>query len=1527
MSAVIDETTHGAEPGPRSRTGPFQAPRADRSRPSRVLEATVWIALALLVAGGVFLNDWGKIALDWYPQLYLAPGRTFVRALFAWRAEPFLGHPNIHVGLAPTAALIFFIKTFGLPLWVTLRIWRLVVLLIAGWGAVRLFRHLTGDRSALLGSVAVALVYVANPYVAVSGASLPTFLPYALLPWLLLSFHQALMQPNSWRWSAAFALVFFLMGGVNAGVVPLLLLLGTLGMVVYAKVAERIPLRRSFPVTARCLLLAGLVSLYWIVPSFLAQGSGSSIAFTSEPPQAVAATSSYSESLRLLGFWLAYGFQTNQLTYFSNALVVLASFALPLVAFLGGLLSRSVVRILGAILLAIGVPAMVGSFPPWSPTPFGRALNFGFFHIPGAIAFRTTNKSGAIAVLGLAMLIGLGARALMARRLGARIVLGGIALLVVAFSVYPAWTGSLYPSAWKLPDYWKQAAADVNAGSSDGRVLIAPGDFNPSYRWGYRGVEDLNEALLTRSSIVRPVLVYGSPYGANYLAALDVPLNAGAAPPGLVRTMSRYLGVSDVLLRNDTVWEDSGTARPSVLSTELRASGLTPVKAYGFPGENVVPTLIFDRALSPLAKDIKLSPLQLFSVPNPRPVVRAESTAGTLVIDGDSFALMPLQSLGMLEGSPSFRLLGSMSPAAFEQALREGGRVVLSDSNRRERWNFQRTDFDHGPLLGPQEATRKGDDESYALHWNDPDKQTVAVLEGARSVEASQIGSVFRDVASGDPIFAFDGDVNTAWVAGDAGTARSQWIQIDFDRPRTISRLTFRPITGSPLQVGSVRASLGSRSFEVNLPDRPVTTVRFPPTRASSLRIEITSTLGVGDTPVGFWDVDVPGVRVTKVARLPRTLSNLFSRFGGVGKSLLSNVPLDIVLTRRFGDPSNPWDDAERQLTRAFELPQPRSFTFIARARPGPELPEAVFDAMTGADPEVVATSSSRLTPSPFTRAAQAFDGDPYTAWLPGERRAWIDVRFPQRTLDHIVVSQGAPNKPTTDFAVRATLSLDGEPLQATLGPGRTRIDFPPRTAHELRLEIRKVAGVGGELRVNEIEIPGVRMPASARSTLLTGCVDLFSLDGQSVRARLRDSTTLQELAAGEPITFEPCDGQRIALGAGVHRLQASPGWLVDLLDLSAGSPLSRLPESMPIDGRISLRTPATLSLSGRIRAADSLSEAVVDHLVGAPPDIEATSSSRPFDLFQFRAARVLDGRLQSGWEPASGGEGESLDLRFPRRRLDHITIHQRPTGLDPARYASAIDLALNDRPPLQIRLDPRDTMIKFRPRPIDHIRITITRVAGSNGTLRISEVRIPGVRVAATRRSTPLTGCADLFDVDGHTLKARLAGTLGNLIRRDTLGFSSCEGQPLQLTSGVHTFNLLPGWTSETTRTSWDRPASSPGPRVDVVLATPSSLTLRAAPAAGPYYLVLGQAFDDRWKATIDGRPLGRPLVIDGYSVGWRVNEPGGHTFRVEYGPQRWARASQVISLAGLVLAVALLARGRRRLSMAVGDGSGRPA
>jgi arabinofuranan 3-O-arabinosyltransferase len=1109
--------------------------------PTRTVAVAGWVLLAEVV----LLSSFGSFVVDTKPELYLAPWRSAAAYLSAWQANPQLGFPSFNVGLAPVAAAVGLIQAVGIPPELSVRVLRLLLFAVGSLGAARLYRALRPSTEPLaplapLGPLVAGIVFVANPYVVVAGATQAILLPWALLPWQLLCLVRALRVPDGagrwarWRWPAGFALAFAATSGMNAGVVPLFQLVAVPVVVAVVRPGSW---RRTAAVVARCVALVVAVSLYWIIPSVLALGAGATVVDNSETPQGISGPSSAAEVLRGLGLWPLYGsggrgvWLPEFAGYLTSPVVVVASFALPVLAAAGALLVRGPLRRLGLGLVLVAVPIMVGLFPVAHPAPFGRALGWAFEHVPFAAAFRTTNKVGAVLVLGVTLLVAAGVVAAWRRwpGRGPRAVVAAVVAVVLAGSTLPAWTGHLYVSSVDLPPYWQQAAAELNAGPADQRVWFVPGEVQASYRWSEDRPDDLSTSVLDRPSVVRTVIPVTSAPAANLLAELDGALQERRLPPGAISTAARYLGVGDLLLRNDVVWELTGGARPVQVRAQLDADpGLRQDGAFGGPGQNTTSPTV----LPETAGEAALPPLQRYAVDGARAVTRPDAAAATVLVDGDGGALAPMTAAGLLPGSPTFRYLADLSPAELAQVLPETARIVLTDTNRRRTTVAGRLANATGPLLPA------GVDPGGTRALGPAGTQTTLSVTGG-SATATDTGSAFGPIAAASPENAADGDPRTAWEFGDFERAVGQSLTLRF-AARAVPSVSVAVRPGA-VSISRVRIEVGGRRADVAVGMSGLATFVPPaPVRADSVRLTVLATSGEGFGMVGIDEVTVPGLRLTRVATLPSTVDRLVAGLPAAARERLAGTPVDVLLTRARG--ATAADDEETGLARDVTMPVGRTAVASALIRPSAALPEVDLDRVAGYTGPVRATSTSRAFGLPTVRASQALDGRPDTAWLPAVPVVGQSLRVsaPPRRVDHLELTQ--VGRDLTDWATQVRVALDGRVVAtAPAVRGTTRISFPARTAS--RLELTILATHSGRpdasVRISEVDFGGARIRGSAARP----CVPVSTVDGHGLLMR-----PVAPVTTAGAVPWEGCGS--LFLGPGRHQVRPVAGWQPDQLAL-----------------------------------------------------------------------------------------------------------------------------------------------------------------------------------------------------------------------------------------------------------------------------------------------------------------------------------------------------------------------------------------
>ncbi len=1215
--------------------------------------------LALLAYVPVLIAHAGRVVADTKQYLYLDPGRVLSRAWSMWDANIGMGtvtHQNIGY-LFPMGPYYWTMQQLGVPDWVAQRLWLGSILFAAGLGMLYLFRTID-LRGA--GAPVGALVFVLSPYWLEYAARLSVLLlPWAGLPWMLAFLIRGLRR-GGWRHAALFALLIQVIGSVNltalvfAGLAPLL-------WIPYALFVDReVDWRRVLGIVAKIGLLTVLASAWWISGLWAQGGYGLNILKYTETMSVVSRTTLPNEVLRGLGYWFFYGrdrlgpWIEASTGYTQRPALILVSYAIPTLAFLSAAFVRWRHRAYFMLVIVVGAVVAVGAHPYASPTPLGGAFKRLSQESSIAFALRSTGRAVPLVVLGLAALIGAGVTALVALAINWRrprlafaipLLVGGLLFL----NLPALWTGGFYGDNLQrpeeIPDYWKEAAAHLDAAGPDTRVLEIPGSDFGSYRWG-QTVDPITPGIIDRPYVAREVIPYGSPASANLVNAFDLRLQDRLLTPDAIAPLARLMAVGAITLRNDIQFERYRLLRPqftSILFTPT-PNGLRDPVSFGTATSTQsteFPFLDEQAVLEPGSRSIP-PPVSVYDVKEPRPIIRATPAANPLVLAGDGEGVVDAAEAGLINGRSALLYSGSFDrrPAALRREIARGATLVVTDSNRDRgrRWSSltETAGFTEG--AGTRPLTRDESDSRLDLFPDAPrDAQTVTRLVGARSVRADSYGNAISYTPEDRPARAFDGNPLTSWRSGQFDEVKGTRIRITLDRPITTDHVNLVQILTAPNDRFITDATLrfdggDDTAIRLRRPSRTATgqTITFPRRSFRTFEVEVRGT-NVGEqiifgglSPVGFGEIrltDDAGtpIVVHEVVEMPRDLLR-------IAGEVSQDHPLILSMNRQRVTPKPARVDPESTLVRSFTLPTARAFAVAGDVRLSRDRDDAAIDRTLGYRGPVAATSSARLLDAPAARASNALDRNPTTAWTtPFKTAVGSSMRVDfgsRRTLDRLdlqLVADGRHSVPTelrinTEDGERRTLTLDVPPDQsaedATVPVTAT---FPELRGRVLDVRITKVRPVltreydcGCDVEtpaaIAELGVPDLA-PVRPPVTFPTECrEDLATVDGTPVPVSILGTTA--DAVALRPLHFATCSVPArpvaVELAAGDHLVEAAPGadtgLAVDRViwaGAGAGGPSDRL----TLQGTVATDAPTdappvNVVRSGRVRTTVEVADA-----------------------------------------------------------------------------------------------------------------------------------------------------------------------------------------------------------------------------------------------------------------------------------------------------------------------------------------------
>ncbi|MEU0431342.1 alpha-(1-_3)-arabinofuranosyltransferase [Streptomyces sp. NPDC006290] len=1082
----------------------------------------------------------------------------------------FGGIQDQYVGYAwPMLPYYGLCRLIHLPVWLAERLWLSIVVSVAFWGALRLAERLRigSGASRLLAAVAYALWPV---FTIVVGSTSAAALPGAFLPWVLLPLADERYTARIAALRSALVVPF--MGGVNAAAT----LASLLPVGLYLLSRPRGPRQRGL--ISWWVPGVILATAWWWIALLLLGAYGENFLPYIETSQTTTATMSATESLRGAGNWVAYlhfgeAWLPAGWSVASSVIVIVCS-ALAAGLGLAGLARRDMPERRWLVLTVLSVALI---------TLAGYGGSFGApFHgvvqdwlngrlVPFRNIYKFQTGLALALVLGLAHLVGVatrthGARPVRGRRFAPLIA----AVLVVPGLAWPYLNGSiLQPGSFQeLPRYWQTTADWLKKYSPDSRALVVPATAHGIYTWG-SPIDEPLDVLAGSHWAERDYVPFGTPGNRRAMDAVEQALLTGGDVPGLADYLSRA-GLYYVVVRNDLDPGQIGYVPTATVRRTLEQSGYRRVDGFGpvmTVGRIANHTPLQVEGLYPRERAVEIYEPADPAVPRPGQA-GLKPIADTAVVSGGPESLLPLAADPAIRGRAAVLTgdnhpgLGTAPVQVVGDGLRRADtRFGLVDANTSYTYTRDQRN-DSGSLQDPGKNPRQILPAEGVTH------QTVAELRGARSVTASSTGNWLFQLPQYDPVNAFDGNPDTAWAEGAAGSANGQWLRIRFDGSVDVpASFDVIPLPQDGVRSAATRIRVETEKGSATsylLPNGRKQSVRARSGETGWLKITIVSSTEqhAGLTGAGFSEIALPGVRVTRLLKLPTDASG-------------SDASAEIVSLHRSTDPTglSP-TGTEAGLHRVFSTSTAGAYTVKADAVPvpGEELDKLLYEVAPGQRNRITATADSTAKLGAGLSARNLTDGDLTTAWIAGGNPT-IHLSWPgKQPVSSIVLAPagGLSTRPTkVDIS-----SPDGAAIVGVDEFGWARFD--PITTDHLDITVTEtapltvhnpVAGADLQLPVGltEAYVPALdqyrtRQPTGTRPfSLPCGKGPVVAVDGTLYETSAKG--TVRDLVERRAIEVTLCQEGRstadLQLSGGAHRVEAGDGGPLAVTDvtLTRGTP------------------------------------------------------------------------------------------------------------------------------------------------------------------------------------------------------------------------------------------------------------------------------------------------------------------------------------------------------------------------------------
>lgn len=929
----------------------------------------ITIIFTAMASVAVFASSPGRYIADNRFEQFADPVQRLVRQLAIWDWSRGLGGPrgDAWLGLNTASALPHLL---GLPPWATQRLTHVGLLVLMATGVVmvlREFRRQIGLEHLLAGALASFGPFSASFLLPSSLYSMA-----AICPWLMVAVLRGAAGRHGWRWAAIMAIFIALAANPD---IPGLLYNGLAVSVtcVFVVVSRRASLRQLAGWLVRAAVLTAAACSWMLTKTYFGLSVLRDRLAESEPVAAAAATSSWSESIRGLGNWLSYvawgdwvrKSATSMLL--TNPLIVLATFAIPVAAFVMIGIGRARWTWFLGVLAIVSLTFSVGGYGDPDPTPFGGWWLGLMERVDALSSLRNTYKAAAGLAISTSILAALAvtaSRDALARRSPRlRGLPVAVSLVVVGASIAPFSTMSAFEptrEAGPIPDYWTTAFEYLDSIPEPGRALFLPATSATRYRWGFVG-DDILDAGIERPHAVATGVHTSQPMATDAIETITALAQTPNYRPGVLGPLARRLGITEIVLRNDVNWDAMRLPRPIAFNGIRSDPDFELVARFGDEGQNTTSPA----DTTPEAQvERRFVPVEVYRLRSATPVLRVSSDTSPIIVAGSSTS-WPRLSADTAAARP-YAPSGALSDSQLSMLLESGSPIAITDSARMRIRVLQDFGAQYSYTVNPDESL---DRPPTLLYEGRTTSHSTTWYPDATSISSEGLASTLSR-ADRRPALAFDGDAETSWLQPWQFVKGNPRFRVEL---RTATPLGSVTVQAATLPKGAVLAQKiriqvdGSSSTDIILDEFGRGSADLTGVTANTLAVSIIG-FDRDQAFVGLSEIRFEGVDLREHVQMPTDLTAIAleapaSRIG----MLVASAPTAYLFERstRFQVSDQVTTprlllDEERSMLRRFSVVRGANFAVSGRYRITDRLDSPTLLSLLGDVPER-ADRTSRL--------------------------------------------------------------------------------------------------------------------------------------------------------------------------------------------------------------------------------------------------------------------------------------------------------------------------------------------------------------------------------------------------------------------------------------------------------------------------------------------------------------------------------------------------------------------------------------